>query len=245
MIERRFVEDKTKELRVMDWLKRELSGMGYSRAELEKTPLGMKVIIYSFKPGMIVGRAGSNIERLAKILEEKFKLESPHIEVREIDNPNMDPQIMANNIARQLSIYGVTKFKAIGHRNLARIMDAGAIGAEIIMSGRIPSSRARSWRFYAGYLPKCGETAKNDVLVGFRKEKLKMGVIGVTVRILPPYVQMPDRVELKNIEIKGEEIKGEETEQEKEGKKGEKEERKKGKEENGKETQKKKQSEKK
>jgi small subunit ribosomal protein S3 len=196
VIERKFVQDKTKELEVMDWLKKELGEMGYSRSELEKTPLGMKVIIYSFKPGMIVGRAGSNIERISKTLEKKFKLESPHIEVRDIENPDIDAQIMANKIAKQLSIYGVTKFKAIGHRNLSRMMESGAIGAEVIIAGRVPSSRARSWRFYAGYLPKCGQTAKEDVLVGFKEETMKMGVVGVTVKILPPNVRMPDRVEM-------------------------------------------------
>ena len=99
MIERRFVEERAKEIRVLDWLSKELSEMGYSTAELEKTPLGIKIIIYSFKPGMIVGRAGSNIEKLSKELERRFKLESPHIEVREIENPDIDPQIMANRIA--------------------------------------------------------------------------------------------------------------------------------------------------
>ncbi len=201
MIERKFVQDKTKELKVMDWLGDELADMGYSSAELENTPLGMKVIIYSFKPGMIVGRGGSNIDRLSKELEKRFKLDSPHIEVREIQNPDIDAQIMANRIAKQLSIYGVTKFKAIGHRNLARIIQAGAIGAEIIIAGRVPSSRARRWRFYGGYLPKCGQTAKDEVQKGFKKEVMKMGVVGITVSILPPHVRMPDRVDLKPVGI--------------------------------------------
>ena len=85
--------------------------------------------------------------------------------------------------------------------NINRIMEAGAIGAEIIISGRVPSSRARSWRFVRGFLPKCGQTAKDEVQIGFRKEKLKMGVVGVTVSVLPPHVRMPDRVDIKEPEV--------------------------------------------
>jgi len=197
VIERKFIEDKVKEHKVKEWLKEELIDMGYSHCELEKTPLGTKVTIYSFKPGMVVGRGGENIARISQILEEEFKLESPHIEVKEVEVPELDPVIMANRIAKQLANYGVTKFKAIGHRNLQRIMEAGAIGAEIIISGKVPSARAKSWRFYSGYLPKCGEVAKNEVKEGFKAEKLKIGVVGVTVRILPPGTVMPDRVEIK------------------------------------------------
>jgi small subunit ribosomal protein S3 len=75
-------------------------------------------------------------------------------------------------------------------------MNAGALGIEIIISGKIPSSRAKSWRFYAGYLKKCGDISLEGVNKANAQAKLKTGVVGVKVRIMPPGTKLPDKVEL-------------------------------------------------
>jgi len=207
MIERKFIEDKVKDLKIRNYLKEKLSSVGYSHAEIEKTPLGIKIVIYSSKPGLIVGRGGENIRTMTEYLEKHFKLDSPQIEVREVDNPDLDPQIMSERIAAQLSRFGASYFKAIGYRNLQRIMNAGAIGAEILISGRIPGSRAKRWAFRAGYLPKCGQVAVDQVLKGFTASKTKRGVTGIFVKILPPWAEMPDTYKSKiSKEIEVEEI---------------------------------------
>jgi len=206
VIEKKFIEQNVKELKIKEWMKKQYHDLGYAECFIEKTPLGMRITIYSSKPGLIIGRGGLNIERISKILESKFGLESPHVEVRQVEIPELNPHIMSNIVAKQLLNYGANKFKGIGHRNLQRIMKAGAIGAEIIICGRVPSSRARSWRFYAGHLPKTGDISEEHVLISLKHEKLKVGVVGVTVKILPSGVQMADEVNLKqeHIEIKEE-----------------------------------------
>jgi len=206
VIEKKIIEQKVNELRVKEWLKKEYQDLGYAGSYLEKTPLGMKITISSSKPGLIIGRGGSNIEKICKTLEKKFGMDSPHVEVRQIEVPELNPHVMANIVARQLLSYGTTKFKAIGHRNLQKIMRAGAKGAEIIIAGRVPSARSRRWRFYGGHLPKTGDIAVECVLISQKHEKLKVGIVGVTVKILPPGVRMPDEVILKT-KVEVEEIK--------------------------------------
>ncbi len=197
VVERKFVEDKLRESAITEYLQNSLEGVGFSSINIKKTPVGFSVIIHSSKPGLIVGRGGSNIKEIQKTLEKDFNLESPVVDVREVEKPELDPNIMAGRVGFQLKRYGASRFKAIGHKILEQILNSGALGAEIRISGRVPSKRARSWKFYGGYLPKCGEVAKEEVLQGFFKVKLKPGVVGVYVKILPPNVRMPDVVYLK------------------------------------------------
>ena len=94
------------------------------------------------------------------VLKRRFKLENPHIEIQEITRPEFDSQIIADEIALSLERLGSLKFKIIAYKMLQRIIDAGALGVEIRLSGRLPSERAKTWRFAAGYLKKTGDTAK-------------------------------------------------------------------------------------
>lgn len=196
MIERKFVEEKVKESRIKKFLEKEISRCGYSNSELQRTPLGIKIIIWSSKPGLIVSKEGRKIKSLQKALEEEFKLENLQIEIREIENPDLDPQIMAEKIATQLEKLEANKFKAIGHKSLQRILDSGARGAEILISGKVPSQRAKSWRFRMGYLPKCGDVTKM-VLVGFKIANPRPGIIGIKVSILPKDAKMPDEISIR------------------------------------------------
>ncbi len=194
MLERKFIAQKMKEHVVKEYLRERLPKLGFSKIELDKTPLGMRVIIFTSKPGLIVGRRGSNLSALAKSLKEKFDLENPQIEVHEVKEPFLDPQIMAESIALQIERFGPGRFKPIAFRALQQIMDAGARGVEIKIDGKAPGKRATCWRFRKGYLPKCGNVAVEDVAVGFEIAKPKPGVIGITVSILKPDVRMPDDV---------------------------------------------------
>ena len=108
----------------------------------------------------------------------------------------MDAQIVAERIASTLERFGLKRFKATGHRTLSDVMNSGAVGIEIVMSGKIPSTRARSWRFYAGYLKKCGDIALTGVKTAFAHAQLKSGTVGIRVKILPPNVRLPDDIEV-------------------------------------------------
>ena len=193
-IERKFVAQNLKEFRIKRYVEDSLSRVGLSDIKLQRTPLGDKVLIKASRPGLVVGRGGSNIQKLTKDLQEQFKLENPQIEIEEVENFGLDPGIIAEMIVNSLERFGSGRFKGVGHRALKDVMQAGALGVEILISGKIPSSRAKTWRFYEGYLKKCGDVAVSGVNIAYRTAVLKTGVVGIKVSILPPTTKLPDRI---------------------------------------------------
>ncbi|MEW6063196.1 MAG: 30S ribosomal protein S3 [Nanoarchaeota archaeon] len=195
MIERQIISQKLKEQQIKDYIYQFLNKASYSHTEIQRTPLGERILIYTSKPGLVVGRKGTNIVDLTSILKERFGLENPQIEVVGIENPNLNAQSVAKRIVTLFERFGSKRFKAIGYKILEDILAAGAIGAEIVMSGRgLPSSRAKSWRFKAGYLKKSGDVAQSYVTRGFASADLVSGCIGIRVSILKPDVKLPDRM---------------------------------------------------
>ncbi|HLC60924.1 MAG TPA: 30S ribosomal protein S3 [Candidatus Nanoarchaeia archaeon] len=208
MIERKFVAQKIKEFQIEEYITQSLNNVGHSHTKMIKTPLGEKIVIYTSRPGLIVGRKGQNIKLLTKTLKKRFNLENPQIEISEVENPSLDATIVAEKIVDALEKFGSEKFKAIGHKIMTEVMRSGALGIEISISGKVPSARAKSWRFYQGYLKKCG-----DIALSVRKSnaqaQLKTGIIGVKVSIMPPDLKLPDDIELVDfVETKVEEVKG-------------------------------------
>ena len=103
------------------------------------------------------------------------------------------------------------------HKTMENVMNAGALGIEIVISGKIPGARAKSWRVYSGYLKKCGDIAINGVDKAGVKAVLKTGVVGIKVSIMHPDIKLSDDIKL--IEEKQEiieEVKEEEPEKDKE-----------------------------
>ena len=208
MIERKFVAQKFKEFQIQEYITQNLENVGHSHTKMVKTPLGEKIIIYASRPGLIVGRKGQNIKQLTKTLKKRFELENPQIEISEVENPSLDAHIVAEKIVDALEKFGSEKFKAIGHKIMTEVMRAGALGIEIVVSGKVPSARAKSWRFYSGYLKKCGDIAITGVRKADVQAQLKTGIIGVKVKIMPPDIKLPDDIELvEQKEIKVEEVK--------------------------------------
>ncbi|MBI4452630.1 30S ribosomal protein S3 [Candidatus Woesearchaeota archaeon] len=195
MIERKFVAQKIKEFQIEEYIKQTLENVGHSQTKMIKTPLGEKITIYTSRPGLIVGRKGQNIKQLTKTLKKKFEMENPQIEISEVSNPSLDASIIVEKIVDALERFGSEKFKAIGHKIMTEVMRAGALGIEIVISGKVPSARAKSWRFYQGYLKKCGDIS-NSVRKADSQAHLKTGVIGVKVSIMPPDLKLPDDIEM-------------------------------------------------
>ncbi|MBR9698877.1 30S ribosomal protein S3 [Candidatus Woesearchaeota archaeon] len=196
MIERKFVASNMKEFMVQEFISNTLKGAEHSHTKIQRTPLGEKVVIYSSRPGLVVGRKGQNIKQLTKALKKNFNLENPQIEISEVAIPFLDSQIMAEKIVNYLERFGTSKFKGIGHKIMSEVMKAQAMGIEILISGKIPSSRSKTWRFYQGYLKKCGDIALTGVDTAHAVAKLKTGVIGIKVSIMPPGTKLPDHIEL-------------------------------------------------
>ena len=202
MIERKFVAEKLKEYQIQEFISETLKNVGHSHTKLVRTPLGEKIIIFASRPGLVVGKSGENIKKLTIAIKKKFELENPQIEISEIENPSLNAQIVAERIASTMERFGVQKFKAIAHKMMEEVMNAGALGIEIRISGKVPSARAKSWRFYSGYLKKCGDIAISGVRYAISTAKLKPGVVGIKVRIMPSDVKLPDRIaKMKETEL--------------------------------------------
>ena len=197
MEERKFVQFKKEEFAVKEYVKNSLGKGRLSSVRIEYTPVGEKIIVATNKPGLVIGRRGERIDELTNVLKRKFKLENPHIEILEITKPEFDAQIVADEIAISLERLGSLKFKIIAYKMLQKIVDAGAAGVEIRLSGKLPSERAKSWRFASGYLKKTGDAAKivdNAQSVG----KTTAGVIGVKVAILSPDKKIHDQINVND-----------------------------------------------
>jgi small subunit ribosomal protein S3 len=195
MEEKKFVEFKKNEFSVREYVKDTLGKGRISSVRLEYTPIGEKIIVATNKPGLVIGRKGERISELTDILKKRFKLENPHIEIKEIEKEEFDAQLMADNIAIALEKLGSLKFKVVAYKTLEKIIRAGALGVEIILSGKLPSDRARSWRFSSGYLKKTGDTAK-VVDKAQALAKTISGIVGVKVSILPPDVKIHDQIKI-------------------------------------------------
>ena len=203
MIERQFVAQKIKEHQIEEHIAKTLSKAGYSHTEIHRTPLGEKITIFTTRPGLVVGKKGDNIRKLTDYLKRKFKLENPQIEIGEVQNPMLDVQYVADRIIYSFERFGSKRFKSIGYKILQDIINAGAIGAEIVLSGKLPSARARTWRFSAGYMKKSGDIAMNKIHKAIKKADLKSGTVGIKVAIMTPDIELPDKfytIEKKTVE---------------------------------------------
>ena len=194
MIERKFIVQKIREHQIQEYMATVLAKAGYSHTEIRNTPLGEKITIYTTRPGLVVGKSGENVKKITAYLKKNFKLENPQIEIGDVQNPLLDVQYVADRIAYSLERFGAKRFKSIGYKMLQDIINAGAVGAEIVLSGRIPSARARSWRFSAGYLKKSGDVAVSKIPHAHVSVNLSIGTVGVKVSIMTPDIKLPDRL---------------------------------------------------
>lgn len=160
--------------------------------------MGTRVALYVERPGIVIGRKGKSIKDLTEVLGKEYGIENPQVEVVEIKGPELNAKIMSKRLAFMLE-RGIN-FRRAGHLILRRIMHAGARGAEIVIAGKISGERHRSARFYDGYLKKAGEPAATLVSYGYAAAKLKPGVIGVKIRIMPPDVRLPDEIRFIEVE---------------------------------------------
>jgi small subunit ribosomal protein S3 len=180
-----FVKQSIKETSIEDFIKQNFPSTDFSDIELQRTPLGIKIIIYTHKPGRVIGRSGSKINKMSDMLKEKFELDNPQLDVKSVPHPDLDAKIVAKQIRGSLE--RGFNFKKIGNVSLKRIMDAGALGAEIIISGKLGGSKGRTGRFMAGYIKHCGNMAEELVDFGFEEVVLKPGKIGIKVKIMTEF----------------------------------------------------------
>ncbi len=211
MIEKKFVAEKKQEFKIKEYIKQRFDFI--SDVKIERVPVGEKVIIKTSRPELVIGRRGETLMNLTEKLKKEFQLENPHIEVLPVPNAYLDAACVADKIKRELERFGPLSFKIVAYRNLRRIKEAGALGGEIVLSGKLPSERARTWRFRFGYIKKTGNYAKLLVDKAKTVAQTKPGTIGIKVAIMPPTVKLPDKIEIPEKQEQAQEPAQEQTQQ--------------------------------
>lgn len=187
--ERRFVAENIRRVLLKEYLMKEVSRAGFGGLDVQRTPMGTRVVLTTERPGLVIGRKGQTIKNLTIAIEEQFGFENPQIEVQEVANANLNAQIMAEKLA--FSLERGWHFRRAGHSSVRRIMDSGAKGCHIIIAGKLTGQRHRTEKFKDGYIKFCGEPKINFIDHGYAVAKLKMGIIGVTVEIMAPDAKLP------------------------------------------------------
>lgn len=194
--ERKFVAENIRRVLLKEYLMKEVSRAGFGGLDVQRTPMGTRVILTTERPGLVIGRRGQTIKNLTAVIEDRFGFENPQIEVQEVENASLNAQIMAEKLA--FSLERGWHFRRAGHSTVRRIMDAGARGCHIIVAGKLTGQRHRTEKFKGGYIKFCGEPKANFIDHGYAVAKLKMGVIGVTVEIMAKDAKLPADITVLN-----------------------------------------------
>jgi small subunit ribosomal protein S3 len=192
--EQQFIEDGLQRTQIDEFFADELGRAGYGGMEVAKTPMGTQIVLKAEKPGMVIGKGGKNIRKITDTLETEFELDDPQVDVQEVDEPDLNARIVADRLANALERGWY--FRKAGHTTIDRIMESGAKGAEIVLSGKVTGARSRVEKFNRGYIKHNGEPAENIVDHGVGTAVMKLGTIGVQVKIIPPEAELPDDFEV-------------------------------------------------
>jgi len=206
--ERKFIEEKMDRVILKEFLQEKTERAGYGGADISRTPMGTRITLYTERPALVIGRKGKRIREITEEIKNKFDFDNPQIEVQEVEAPQLNAQIMAEKLASSLERGWY--FRRAGHSTVRKIMDAGAKGCQIILSGKVSGPRHRVEKFQDGHIKYCGEERKKWMDEGFSQAKLKLGIIGVTVKIMDPNAKLPDEIEIIPPESEAEEEKVEE-----------------------------------
>ncbi|WP_019878863.1 30S ribosomal protein S3 [Succinispira mobilis] len=167
------------DIKVREFVKEKLFTAGISRVEIERSSNRMVVIIHTAKPGMVIGRAGSNIELLKKDIK-KMTTSDLDIKIQEVKQPDMDATLVAENIAAQLERR--IAFRRAMKQSVTRTMRMGAKGIKVQVGGRLGGAEiARSEGYREGSIPL--HTLRADIDYGTAEAHTTYGRIGVKVWI--------------------------------------------------------------
>ena len=214
-IVKELLEERVRRVQVHDHVHKRTARAGFGGLTIQRTPLGTHIRISAERPGLVIGRKGSDIQRLTDELERKFGYENLQVEAGEVNHFALNPLIMAAKVANALE--RGWNYRRAGNSMLQRIMDAGARGCQITIAGKLTGLRHRTEKFLSGHIKFCGETALELMDVGIAQAKLKPGTIGVKVAIMKPDAKLPDEIEVAKVEVPvAEEESSEDTEEVKE-----------------------------
>ena len=175
-----FADFLVEDNKIREFLKTKLFTSGISRVEIERTAGKIKINIHVAKPGMVIGKGGAGIEELKKQLEKLTNNKSVTVNITEIKVPELDAQLVAENIAAQLEKR--ISFRRAMKQSMQRTMRVGAKGIKTMCAGRLGGAEiARSEWYREGTIPR--QTLRAEIDYGFAEAHTTYGRIGVKVWI--------------------------------------------------------------
>ena len=198
-VEKKFVAEGISKALVNEYLAEELERAGYGGMVMNRTPMGTQITVYAEKPGMVIGKGGKLIRKITRDLDRKFHLDNPQIDVQDVGRGDLNGRVVANRLASSLERGWY--FRKAGQSMMRRVMDAGALGCEIVISGKLTGPRSRTEKFISGYIKHSGKPAIDLVDKGSSVAVKKLSVIGCQVRIIPPDVRLPDDFRIETAEV--------------------------------------------
>ncbi len=172
-----FADNLVEDYKIRKYLKKKLYNAGVAKIETERASDKLKVIIHTAKPGVVIGKAGAEIEKL-KAEIQKFTDKKLNLEIKEIKRPDSNAQLVAENIAAQLE--NRISFRRAMKSTMARTMKTGAKGIKTAVSGRLGGADMARTEFYSeGTIPL--QTLRADIDYGFAEADTTYGKLGVKV----------------------------------------------------------------
>lgn len=175
------LKDNYNMMLLKDYLREKIKDAGFSDVEISKTPVGTRIALHVTRPGIVIGRKGSGIRELTEVLGTKFGLKNPQISVVEIAKPELSPNVMCNRLASHIE--RGTAFRRATMWTLQQIMENGAMGVQITISGKLRGDRSAFEKHSVGILPRAGHHAEVIVAEDIAHVKTPMGLIGIRIRI--------------------------------------------------------------
>ena len=173
----KFSEHLVEDYKIRGFLKKKLYVAGVARIEIERGVSGVKIYIYCSKPGIVIGKGGSEIEKVKAQLE-KFIRRSVAVNIVEMKRPDRDAQLISESVASQLERR--VSFRRAMKQAMKRAIEAGVKGIKIQVSGRLAGAEiARAERYNEGIIPL--QTLRADIDYGFAEAHTTYGIIGVKV----------------------------------------------------------------
>ena len=170
-----FADNLVEDYNIRKFLKKRLYSAGISKIEIERAADRVKVIIYTAKPGVVIGKGGAEIEKL-KAEASKLTDKKLFVDIKEVKRPDKDAQLVAENIAAQLE--NRISFRRAMKSCMQRTMRAGALGIKTAVSGRLGGADMARTGFYSeGTIPL--QTLRADIDYGFAEADTTYGKIGV------------------------------------------------------------------
>jgi len=174
-----FADYLVEDYEIRKFLKNKLYSSGVSKIEIERTVDKVKVIIYTAKPGIVIGKGGAEIDKV-KAEVQKFTSKKLVVDIKEVKRPDKDAQLVAENIAQQLE--NRISFRRAMKSCMSRTMKAGAKGIKASVSGRLGGADMARTEFYSeGTIPL--QTLRADIDYGFAEADTTYGKVGVKVWI--------------------------------------------------------------